>query len=62
MLLELKDQSFLYDKDLVFKNFADFLNRNEYGQTLMWRYKSVGYHTNKLRFSMMVLFNYHLPM
>ena len=62
MLLELKDQSFLYDKDLVFKNFADFLNRNEYGQTLMWRYKSIGYHTNKLRFSMMVLFNYHLPM
>lgn len=62
MLLELKDQSFLYDKDLVFKNFADFLNKNEYGQTLMWRYKSVGYHTNKLRFSMMVLFNYHLPM
>ena len=62
MLLELKDQSFLYDKDLVFKNFADFLNKNQYGQTLMWRYKSVGYHTNKLRFSMMVLFNYHLPM
>jgi len=62
MLLELKNQSFLYDKDLVFKNFADFLNKNQYGQTLMWRYKSVGYHTNKLRFSMMVLFNYHLPM
>ena len=62
MLLELKDQSFLYDKDLVFKNFADFLNKNQYGQTLMWRYKSIGYHTNKLRFSMMVLFNYHLPM
>ena len=62
MLLELKDQFFLYDKDLVFKNFADFLNKNQYGQTLMWRYKSVGYHTNKLRFSMMVLFNYHLPM
>ena len=45
-----------------FKKLASFLNEERYGQTLMWRYKRIGYGYDILRFSIMIIFNYQLPM
>lgn len=48
--------------NIGFRRFASFLNEERYGQTLMWRYKRIGYGYDILRFSIMIIFNYQLPM
>lgn len=48
--------------EIGFKEFASFLNEKRYGQTLMWRYKRIGYGYDVLRISIMIIFNYQLPM
>lgn len=58
---QLKNGSHLSGKDEIFKNFAKFLDKKQYGQTLLWRCKSFGAGLNKLRFSIFILFNQQLP-
>ena len=48
--------------NIGFRRLASFLNEERYGQTLMWRYKRIGYGYDILRFSIMIIFNYQLPM
>lgn len=60
-LERLKDESHLTGKDDIFKTFARFLDKKQYGQTLLWRCKSFGAGLNKLRFSIFILFNQQLP-
>lgn len=45
-----------------FEKLAYFLDEKQYGQTLMWRYKKIGYGYAVLKFSLVVIFNYQLPM
>ena len=60
-LKRLKNGSHLSGKDEIFKKFAKFLDKEQYGQTLLWRCKSFGAGLNKLRFSIFILFNQQLP-
>lgn len=57
----LKNGSQLSGKDKIFEKFAKFLDKKQYGQTLLWRCKSFGAGLNKLRFSIFILFNQQLP-
>lgn len=50
------------DFNNAFKKLAYFLDEKQYGQTLMWRYKKIGYGYDVLKFSLVVIFNYQLPM
>jgi hypothetical protein len=49
----------IYDS---FRKMVRFLDEKQYGQTLMWRYKKIGYGYDFLKFSLVVIFNYQLPM
>lgn len=50
------------DFNNAFEKLAYFLDEKQYGQTLMWRYKKIGYGYAVLKFSLVVIFNYQLPM